>query len=241
MPRHGNVYEDSHRADAYAGLEFPGTYYLAYRDLPDIIAKHTHGTRALDFGCGTGRSTRFLSGLGFDTVGIDIAVEMLARARQLDPVGDYRLVPDGDLSQLADRTFDLVLSVFTFDNIPSMSRKVTLFEQLEKKLAVRGRLISLVSSPDIYVNEWASFTTRDFPENRRARSGDKVRIVMTDVVDRRPVEDVVWSHEDYLRVYKHAGLTVDHIHRPLAREDEPFQWVSETRISPWVIYVLKRV
>ena len=32
-----NVYEDDIRADAYAGLEFPGTYYLAYRDLPEII------------------------------------------------------------------------------------------------------------------------------------------------------------------------------------------------------------
>jgi hypothetical protein len=29
-----NVYEDSKRADAYAKMEFPGTYYLAYRDLP---------------------------------------------------------------------------------------------------------------------------------------------------------------------------------------------------------------
>jgi hypothetical protein len=29
-----NVYEDKARAQAYADLEFPGTYYLAYRDLP---------------------------------------------------------------------------------------------------------------------------------------------------------------------------------------------------------------
>ena len=32
-----NVYEDSERAEAYAELEFPGTYFLAYRDLPQII------------------------------------------------------------------------------------------------------------------------------------------------------------------------------------------------------------
>ena len=29
-----NVYEDAKRAEAYSKLEFPGTYYLAYRDLP---------------------------------------------------------------------------------------------------------------------------------------------------------------------------------------------------------------
>ena len=45
-----NVYEDEERARAYATLEFPGTYYLAFRDLPGLIRRHNHGSRALDFG-----------------------------------------------------------------------------------------------------------------------------------------------------------------------------------------------
>jgi 2-polyprenyl-3-methyl-5-hydroxy-6-metoxy-1,4-benzoquinol methylase len=72
-----NIYEDATRADAYSRLEFPGTYYLAFRDLPDIIAKHVNGRRALDFGCGSGRSARFLQKLGFQTVGIDMSEEMV--------------------------------------------------------------------------------------------------------------------------------------------------------------------
>src|SRR5438552_9154104 len=31
-----NVYNDARRADAYATLEFPGTYWLGFRDLPEI-------------------------------------------------------------------------------------------------------------------------------------------------------------------------------------------------------------
>ena len=42
----GNPYDDPARAASYAGLEFPGTYYLAYRDLPDLIARHAGGVRA---------------------------------------------------------------------------------------------------------------------------------------------------------------------------------------------------
>ena len=61
-----NSYEDAKRAETYAKLEFPGTYYLAYRDLPGIIFDHVKGRKALDFGCGTGRSTRFLQKIGFD-------------------------------------------------------------------------------------------------------------------------------------------------------------------------------
>ena len=65
-----NCYEDASRADAYATLEFANTYYLAYRDLPAIISEHVTGTKALDFGCGTGRSTRFLRKLGFNVTGV---------------------------------------------------------------------------------------------------------------------------------------------------------------------------
>ena len=233
-----NVYDDKARADAYAKLEFPGTYYLAYRDLPAIIDEHVQGRKALDYGCGTGRSTRFLRELVFDAVGVDIAAHMLARARERDPQGEYRLVPDGDLGSLEQDTYDLVFSLFTFDNISGMEKKVVLFQSLRHLLRAGGRIVNLVSSPEIYVNEWASFSTKDFPENRTARSGDKVRIVMLDVEDKRPVEDVLWTDEDYREVYRRSGLVAIEIYRPLAKRSEPYAWVSETMIAPWVIYVL---
>jgi SAM-dependent methyltransferase len=236
-----NVYDDAARAEAYGQLEFPGTYYLAFRDLPAIIATHVRGRKALDFGCGAGRSTRLLRKLGFETVGVDIAEPMLARARERDPSGDYRLVPDGDLSSLEPGVYDLVLSAFTFDNIPTMEKKAALFGALKRALKTGGCIVSLVSSPDIYLNEWASFSTKDFPENRTAKSGDTVRIVMLDVEDRRPVDDIVWSDEDYHEVFRCSGLAAIKTYRPLATTSEPFAWVSETRIAPWVIYALEAV
>lgn len=235
-----NVYDDERRADSYAALEFPGTYFLAYRDLPAILAAHVRGPRALDFGCGAGRSTRFLHGLGYDAVGVDIAEPMVVKARERDPSGDYRVVAEGDLAGLPAGSFDLVLSVFTFDNIPGTETKTSIFRDLGRLLRPEGRIVSLVSSPEIYVNEWASFSTKDFPENRRAKSGDRVRIVMLDVEDARPVEDVVCSDEDYHDVYRHAGLEVIRMYRPLGRADEPYPWVSETSVPPWTIYALGR-
>lgn len=234
-----NVYEDTQRAESYAKLEFPGTYYLAYRDLPVIISEHVKGKKAIDFGCGTGRSTRFLNRLGFDTIGLDIAEDMLQLARERDPEGDYRLVTDSSLSNFKDGAHDLVLAAFTFDNVPTREKKVMIFRELGRLLSSEGRIVNLVSSPDIYIHEWASFTTKDFSQNRNAKSGDKVKIIMTDVEDRRPVEDIVWSDESYREVYKTAGLEVVKIYKPLGREDEPFKWINETKISPWVIYVLK--
>jgi SAM-dependent methyltransferase len=235
-----NVYEDKARADSYAKLEFPGTYYLAYRDLPEIIAKYTKGKTAVDFGCGTGRSTRFLEKLGFAAVGVDISADMIAKARELDKSGDYRLMPDNTLSVLGQDKFALALSVFTFDNIPTEQTKISLFKELGTALQTDGIIISLVSSPEIYINEWSSFTTKDFPENRQARSGDKVKIIMTDVEDRRPVEDVIWFDNAYQEVYRRAGLRLLDTIKPLAKDSEPFDWVNETKIAPWTIYVLSR-
>jgi len=233
-----NVYDDQVRAAAYAGLEYPGTYGLAFRDLPAIIGEHVNGRKALDFGCGAGRSTRFLRELGFDTVGVDISEHMLERARERDPEGEYRLITDGDLSGFAARSYDLVLSAFTFDNIPTMEKKAALLGAMGRLLKDTGRIVNLVSAPEIYVNEWASFSTRDFPENRTARSGDRVRIVMLDVEDRRPVEDIFWTHDDYQEAYRLAGLTTIGTYRPMGKPGDAHCWVSETSISPWVIYVL---
>lgn len=235
-----NVYQDDRRAEAYARLGFPGTYQLAYRDLPEIIETYVTGIEAIDFGCGTGRSTRFLKDLGFNLTGVDISASMISQARQADPEGHYELIDADGLRRFPKDSCDLILSVFTFDNIPAAEKKVALFEDLRNLLKESGCIISVVSTPEIYVHEWASFSTRDFPENRQARSGDQVRIIITDADDARPVVDIMVSEEDYAAIYRQAGLKMIHRRKPLATGGEPIRWKSETAVAPWAIYVLKR-
>ncbi len=235
-----NVYEDGTRAQAYAKMEFPGTYYLAYRDLPDIILAHTQGRKAIDFGCGAGRSSRFLQKIGFETVGVDISRDMIKIAQDMDPQGDYRLMEDGDLGPFSDNSRDLVLAVFTFDNIPTGARKMKILREIRRVLKPEGRLVILVSAPEIYTHEWASFSTKDFPENKYAKNGDIVRIIQTDIEDKRPVEDVLWGDDAYQEIFASTGFQWIDTFKPLAKESESFAWVNETRIAPWVIYVLKK-
>jgi hypothetical protein len=146
-----------------------------------------------------------------------ISQRRCSRRRRRDPTGAYRLVEAGVVHAVADAPFDLIFAAFTFDNIPTDAEKAGSLAALRGLLAPGGRLMVVVSSPQIYAHEWASFSTRDFPENSRARDGDPVRIVMLDVPDRRPMEDVVCSDGRYR---------------------DPIRWVSETTIAPWCIYVL---
>jgi len=236
-----NCYDNATRADAYSTLEFANTYHLAFRDLPEIFRAHVKGLAALDFGCGTGRSTRFLRGIGLHpVVGVDISEKMVFRAREIDPQGDYRIIPEDDMSALPAEGFSLIQSAFTFDNVPGMETKVRLFRDLRALLTPEGILVNIVSAPEIYWNDWASFSTRDFPENRDAGPGDPVKIITTDFHDSSPAVDILWPHESYVDVYARSGLEVIEMRKPLATGDEPYRWVSETSIAPWSIYTLRR-
>lgn len=235
-----NSWGNQARAESYAKLEFPNTYYLAYRDLPQIISSHVSGKKAVDFGCGTGRSTRFLKTMGFYATGIDISQDMLNIAKRLDPSGDYQIVSNGIYSHLGVNKYDLVQSIFTFDNIPGWENRTNILTGLRDLLKTTGKILCLDSTPELYMNEWASFSTRDFPENLAAKTGDIVRVIMHDVEDNRPVEDIFWTVEDYHNLFEKAGLVLDATFKPLGQKDESYNWISETETAPWMIFVLSK-
>ena len=158
----GNVYEHWEWARAYATLEFPGTYYLPFRDLPALIRRYDHGSRALDFGCGTVRSTDSRS-LGLNVIRANSSHAMLDQARALEPSGEYHRVRDNITGEFAPGSFCIILAAVRFDNMPT-EEKAEALSGLRTLLAPGRCLLLVVSSIAIYVNEWASFSTRDFSE-----------------------------------------------------------------------------
>ena len=235
-----NSWAEPNRAISYSSLEFPNTYHLAYRDLPSIITTHINGNRAVDFGCGTGRSTRFLKKLGFEVTGIDISQNMIEHAKLKDPDGSYQLVENARYEHLRNGVYDLVQSIFTFDNIPGWDNRRQILESLGSLLKSSGKIICLDSSHMLYSHEWASFTTKDFTENINAETGDIVRVIMLDVEEKKPVEDIFWTEEDYEVLFAQAGLKIEAIYKPLGYANEPFKWVSEKELAPWIIYILSK-
>ena len=105
-----------------------------------------------------------------------------------------------------------------FDNIAGRDSKVRILRDLGGLLNRDGKLVLIVSRPEIYTHEWASFSTKDFPENQAAKSGDKVRIIVTDHADPRPVEDILWTDEAYREVFEEARLRLLQKYETLAGE-----------------------
>jgi len=236
-----NFYDDSLRAAAYESVGVEGTYAIAFRELAMILARLPRREAALDFGCGAGRSSRFLRSAGYTVVGVDIAQEMVARARRSDPGGDYRVLSgDEVLDRFESAMFSLVLAAWTFDNVHEVAEKRRILTDLRRVLADEGTLILIASAPEIYTNEWASFTTAAYPENRAARSGDLVRIRIKGTEDARPYEDTYFTDADYRRVFDECHLEIRATQRPLGYASEPWKWLSEESIAPWTIYELSK-
>ncbi len=95
--------------DHYARHDISGTVLLAYRDIPDLLRTYDVSGPALDFGCGNGKSTRFLRGLGFDVVGVDVSQSQIDHARALDlTIHDYYWTHTDYLNVLGSAGFQVL-------------------------------------------------------------------------------------------------------------------------------------
>jgi len=209
--------------------------HLAFRELPEIVSRlDIHGD-ALDHGCGTGRSTRFLQTLGLRVVGVDIEASMLARARKEDPSGKYRQVAVGALP-FADASFDLVFSSYVIIEMSTRPALEAFISEGVRVLKPGGHMIVVTNTPEFYGGRWVSCDV-DFPENRAPlHSGQRVRVrLMPEEVE---LADTFWSDADYRDVFARTGLAWLEEHRPLGLSNDGIVWRDEAHTAPYVVYVL---
>jgi WD40 repeat protein/SAM-dependent methyltransferase len=223
-------------AGEYSTLGFNGTYYLGFRDIPTLLEKHVRGKKALDYGCGPGRSTRYLKRLGFDTVGVDISLDMLREAAQQDENGVYRHIRSAELP-FDNGSFDVVFSSFVFLEVSSRAEIERIAREIRRVLSPEGRVVLVTGAIAGIHGDWVSFSY-DFPENgSEISSGDMVKLQIsgTSVV----LYDYYWADDDFRSVLTHAGLSVVELHTPMGRTEDPIEWRDEAH-KPYIgVYVLR--
>ena len=223
-------------AKDYAQLGIKDTFYLGYRDIPTLVKKYVKEKKALDFGCGSGRSTRFLNNLGFETIGVDINKKMLNEAKKVDPKGKYYLLENSRIPYKSS-SFDLALMSLVLMEVSSKEKMKKIFRELHKVLKKEGIIIIITDAENMYKHEATSFTYR-FPENKNIKSGMQVKLGFrgVDII----FYDYYWSEKDYAEVFSETGFQLLDLLKPLATGEEPFEWYSETQHPHFAIYVLAK-
>jgi SAM-dependent methyltransferase len=213
------------------------TDYLAFRCIEDMdILKGMH---VLDLGCGSGRSTRFLWELGNTAVGIDTNETMINAAIEQDTDGTYLHVNKNESLPFGDKTFDAMFSSWMILEMGSGDDIVRLLKECNRLLKPNSIAIIITNTPEFYQGKWLSCNV-DHPQNKPPlRSGQQVRVTL--LPEEIELYDYFWSDADYQGFFHEAGFLLVSTHHPLGRHGDPYPWMDELRVAPYVIYVLQTV
>jgi SAM-dependent methyltransferase len=127
----------------------PGETPYLMRQVREVIrhAGVQPGDRVLDVGCGMGRYTLLLAGLGFKVEGLDLAPVLLERLQNYN-AGRYEIpLHAGDLLEHADRLanrFDAVVGFFALHHFHALDES---FQAMARIVRPGGRIVFLEPNP----------------------------------------------------------------------------------------------
>lgn len=221
--------------NAYAQTDHLSHRYLAYRDLPTLIKNFANGNRALDLGSGTGISSSFLDGLGFNVTGVDINDAMITKAQLCFPHIEFHnlqsINPKGD--------FDLVFSSFVLFDMKSKEDIISYLNTGASFLKTNGIIVAVTGSEQLYSpsKKWTAYEC-NFKENHNLNSGDKTKLILK--TQKLEFNDYYWKELDYIECLNKTNFTILQIHRPLGSSNDPYTWEDERNSHPFTIYFAKK-
>ena len=147
------------------------------------------GAAVLDVGCGSGRHSMALSGMGYRVTGVDLSDDLLREARRRDAGSRVEWVK-GDMRRLpfADGSFDATVNLFTsFGYFVTEEENTAVLGELRRVLRSGGKFLIDFLNPlyvernlvpeTIRVDEETGWT---ITEKRRIREGCVVKTIVVD-------------------------------------------------------------
>ncbi len=165
-----HLYDDTDSLDVY-----PSGLVRLQRTM-ELVARHKSGGQALDLGCGTGPVAVALAKRGFDVYGVDIAENMVERAREraaqaLGDAASKTRFEAGDVESLdlEPASLDVVVALGLLEYLPDDRPLLKRIAPALKPdgvfvVAFRNRLFNLFSLNDLTKQEVADGTYLDLLE-----------------------------------------------------------------------------
>jgi SAM-dependent methyltransferase len=223
-------YTDGNAA-LYRLLGIEGTTYQVGFDAAAKRLGNIAGKTFLDFGCGTGRSARFLKQLGAQHVyAVDHDQSMIDQAlsQELDGVTFLRI--DGPIP-LPDASVDGAVSMNVFIEIRTLGAMRRACAEIARVLRPDAPFVLESSSPMAFGHTFRSYS---YPHAGPSRSGETTPCIVTTPGGQVVIEDTYWTEDDYVDAIEQAGLTVTTIGYPRPRD--PAAWsTDEASVPPCIV------
>lgn len=220
----------------YAKHGLGNTGYLAFKNIPDLLWKYAKGKKILDYGCGSGRSTRFLKDIGLNPEGVDISEDMIKEARKIDRTTSYHVIESAEIPSTSNN-YDVVFSSLVLFEISTKKEITKVFNEIYRVLKKDGIFIAVTGSIAMYSHEWLSLDV-NYEENKNLKSGSIAKILLKDI--NLELYDYFWTDNDYKEIIKASNFNLLEKKFPLGDDSDGYPWISEIFVSPYVIYVLNK-
>lgn len=218
-------------AELYGSLGIQGTTYEIGFDAVAKLLGDISGKAFLDFGCGAGRSARFLKELGAGHVyAVDHNQTMIDQAlsQELDGVTFHHI--EGPIP-LSDASVDGAVSMNVFIEIRTPGAMARACTEIARTLRPGAPFVLESSSPMAFGHTFRSFS---YPDAAPLRSGERTPCIVTAPGGRFVIPDTYWTEDAYVAAIQQAGLTVATIGYPRPRD--PAAWsTDEAAVPPFIV------
>ncbi|MEQ8403609.1 MAG: class I SAM-dependent methyltransferase [Oceanicaulis sp.] len=222
-------------AEAYSQLGIEGTTYeIAYWAVEEFVRAHCGG-HWLDFGCGTGRSTRFLRLSGANRVtGVDISHAMIAQAKR-EPLDGVSYAHIADEGALGPARFDAVACISVLMEIATFDGLVETLSRIRTALAPHAPGIFTVASEFAYDAVYKTY--RRVPNAQPLGAGDTATCFIKTAGGLIEVTDTFWPKAHYEDAFEEAGWTSLTSFDPKPHDAAGF--VDEREKPPFTVFTAK--
>lgn len=172
----------------------------------------------MDFGCGAGRSTRFikLAAPLSRVIGFDRSLPMLVQARLSDPDGEY--CEASGQYVLDSESFDVLVAANVLVEAPCHNDLAQVVREIARLTRVGGSVVIMATNEPAFRCSYTSFS---YAHTGPIKDGTPVLCQVETSAGRVLIPDYVWTSDTITRLFEFSGCRAVNIERPPALENHP--------------------
>lgn len=214
-----------------------GTGFLAFRDIEKFAKKYNLDlTYVLDLGCGSGRSTNYLSGFCKKVNGCDIDLNAIDNARRNSNKKNslyFENEREQELYQYSKYTS--IFSILMFFHMSSKEEIKTELMKCYNSLENFGNLVIISGTKNLYVRNYLTVKSIGEPPKY---DGDLAKIKLLNIDCE--IEDFYWSEICIKEIAEEVGFDHLETYLPLGDKKDQINYIDEIKYPPYYYIALRK-